>query len=240
MLVGKRLVKTLTAVASNAQAPHSSHAAKRASSSSLRSLLTSNVKPIFAVHWYSTETAATEGENAAAASPAAKKKSSKTAEGGADKDIRPFNKKLRDFVNGNEFNSAKDLFEQMKKEGPKPNLVSYNVMLTCGREQKDYDYVKAVQEEMDQRFPQKKKSTRAKTAGSVSGPRSYTPKYRSGAWAILVGLLKGGTDAGIPKDDLIGAAQPYCDVSFTIPVRDAGEPFSRAVWMCARSNDLIF
>jgi pentatricopeptide repeat protein len=169
---------------------------------------------------FSTETTTAEQE----ASAAKKKNKNKTAEGGADRDIRPMNKQLRDYVNAGEYEKARQLFTEMREKGPKPNVVSYNVMLTCGREQKDWDYVKTVQEEMDLRFPEKKKPSKpakgeAGDAPKAPKPREYSPKYRSGPFALLVALHRAGSDAGISKDDLMGAAQPLCDVSFTIPVR---------------------
>lgn len=43
----------------------------------------------------------------------------------------------------------------------------------------------------------------------------WIPKRRSGGWAILVALCKNQHVSGLCKEDLIAAATPYCDGSFT-------------------------
>ena len=50
-------------------------------------------------------------------------------------------------------------------------------------------------------------------------PKPYIPKLRSGAYALIMGLSTISEDAprGLPKDQLIELAQPYCDASFTAP-----------------------
>lgn len=50
-------------------------------------------------------------------------------------------------------------------------------------------------------------------------PKQYVPTYRSGAYALVVALSKEPEDAtvGMSKPDLIDAAQPYSDSSFTAP-----------------------
>lgn len=49
--------------------------------------------------------------------------------------------------------------------------------------------------------------------------KQYIPAYRSGAYALVVALSKEPEDAavGMSKQDLIDAAQPYSDSSFTAP-----------------------
>lgn len=49
--------------------------------------------------------------------------------------------------------------------------------------------------------------------------KPYVPKYRSGPYAIIMGLADcnaSGT-SGLTKQQLIDVAQPYCDASFTAP-----------------------
>ncbi|KOS20441.1 Crossover junction endonuclease MUS81 [Escovopsis weberi] len=50
-------------------------------------------------------------------------------------------------------------------------------------------------------------------------PRAYVPAFRSGAYALLIGLATypEGTSAGMTKSELIEVAQPHCDASFTAP-----------------------
>jgi crossover junction endonuclease MUS81 len=50
-------------------------------------------------------------------------------------------------------------------------------------------------------------------------PKSYVPTLRSGAYALILGLATLGEDAptGMTKAQLINAAQPHCDASFTAP-----------------------
>ncbi|KAJ4394405.1 Crossover junction endonuclease mus81 [Gnomoniopsis smithogilvyi] len=49
--------------------------------------------------------------------------------------------------------------------------------------------------------------------------KQYVPTYRSGAYALVIALSKEPEDAaiGMSKQDLIDAAQPYSDSSFTAP-----------------------
>ncbi|CAG9970654.1 unnamed protein product [Clonostachys byssicola] len=49
--------------------------------------------------------------------------------------------------------------------------------------------------------------------------KSYVPTFRSGAYAIVVGLSRQSADAslGLTKAELIELAQPHCDASFTAP-----------------------
>ncbi|KAK5987398.1 Crossover junction endonuclease MUS81 [Cladobotryum mycophilum] len=50
-------------------------------------------------------------------------------------------------------------------------------------------------------------------------PKAYVPSFRSGAYALLVGLSNLSEDASssMTKAELIEAAQPHCDSSFTAP-----------------------
>ncbi|KAI0017244.1 hypothetical protein F4780DRAFT_613718 [Xylariomycetidae sp. FL0641] len=49
--------------------------------------------------------------------------------------------------------------------------------------------------------------------------KPYVPAFRSGAYALILGLTTLGEDAtvGLSKERLIQAAEPYCDSSFTAP-----------------------
>lgn len=49
--------------------------------------------------------------------------------------------------------------------------------------------------------------------------KQYVPAYRSGAYGLIVALSGIGKDStvGMAKQDLVEAAQPYCDSSFTVP-----------------------
>ncbi|KAK3310622.1 ERCC4 domain-containing protein [Chaetomium strumarium] len=61
----------------------------------------------------------------------------------------------------------------------------------------------------DEPAPQAKKARKAKP---------YVPAYRSGAYALMVALASAGEEGrGMPKAELIAAAQPHCDASFTAP-----------------------
>lgn len=50
-------------------------------------------------------------------------------------------------------------------------------------------------------------------------PKQYVPAFRSGAYAIVVGLatLDEDSTTGMTKDELIEVAQPHCDSSFAAP-----------------------
>ncbi|KAL7813713.1 endonuclease [Trichoderma gracile] len=50
-------------------------------------------------------------------------------------------------------------------------------------------------------------------------PKAYVPSFRSGAYALIVGLsdLPEDASSSLTKAELIEAAQPHCDASFTAP-----------------------
>ncbi|KID77418.1 Crossover junction endonuclease MUS81 [Metarhizium brunneum] len=50
-------------------------------------------------------------------------------------------------------------------------------------------------------------------------PKAYVPAFRSGAYALLIGLSTQPVDttSGMTKADLIQVSQPHCDSSFTAP-----------------------
>ncbi|KAH0595782.1 hypothetical protein MHUMG1_06330 [Metarhizium humberi] len=50
-------------------------------------------------------------------------------------------------------------------------------------------------------------------------PKAYVPAFRSGAYALLIGLSTqpDDTTSGMTKADLIQVSQPHCDSSFTAP-----------------------
>lgn len=51
-------------------------------------------------------------------------------------------------------------------------------------------------------------------------PKAYVPAFRSGAYALILGLshLPEDVSSSLTKTELIEAAQPHCDASFTTPV----------------------
>ncbi|CAG8507983.1 11387_t:CDS:2, partial [Racocetra persica] len=64
----------------------------------------------------------------------------------------------------------------------------------------------------DEPEPKRQKTTTA--------PKVYVPKYRSGAYAIMLALYKASeidSNPNMTKPDLIKEAQRYCDASFDIP-----------------------
>lgn len=79
--------------------------------------------------------------------------------------------------------------------------------------------------------PRVRKASKRQDAGAQDGessnkpakkarkPKAYVPAFRSGAYAIVIGLSTQDADAplGMTKADLIEAAQPHCDSSFTAP-----------------------
>lgn len=191
---------------------------------------------------------ATASENAID-SVSKKKKSNKTAEGGADKDIRPVNKQLRgsrrasyscrspfrdttenvfcgnlDMIADAKFQEAKQLFSKMKLEGPKPNVPTYNIMTNLFKAENDFAALQQLNDEMAAAFGKKKRSA---AIGSDDLPdlpvetskakpvRKYRPAYRTGPNALLRALS--AAPEGLSKDDLVAAAQPLCDVSFSVP-----------------------
>ncbi|CAG8494658.1 7514_t:CDS:2 [Dentiscutata erythropus] len=55
---------------------------------------------------------------------------------------------------------------------------------------------------------------------TTAAPKAYVPKYRSGAYAIMLALYKSSeidSNFSVTKTDLIKEAQRYCDASFDIP-----------------------
>lgn len=61
--------------------------------------------------------------------------------------------------------------------------------------------------------------TSAKPKKKTRQPKSYVPAYRSGPFALILGLTSLPEDDGngLTKAELIQAAQPHCDSSFTAP-----------------------
>ncbi|KFA64385.1 hypothetical protein S40285_01030 [Stachybotrys chlorohalonatus IBT 40285] len=59
----------------------------------------------------------------------------------------------------------------------------------------------------------------SKTTKKTRKPKAYVPVFRSGAYALVVGLSTLAEDAptGMTKSELIEIAQPHCDSSFTAP-----------------------
>lgn len=59
----------------------------------------------------------------------------------------------------------------------------------------------------------------SKPAKKARKPKAYVPAFRSGAYALVVGLSTQDEDAalGMTKADLIEVAQRHCDSSFTAP-----------------------
>ncbi|KAF4122478.1 crossover junction endonuclease MUS81 [Geosmithia morbida] len=59
----------------------------------------------------------------------------------------------------------------------------------------------------------------ARPARKARKAKSYVPAFRSGAYALIVGLATLGEEdsTGMTKAELIEAAQPHCDSSFTAP-----------------------
>ncbi|KAM5356102.1 hypothetical protein ACJ41O_002748 [Fusarium nematophilum] len=77
--------------------------------------------------------------------------------------------------------------------------------------------------------PRSKKATAAGEGDEAEGstrpakkarkPKAYVPTFRSGAFALIIGLstLDEDTSVGMTKADLIEVAQAHCDSSFTAP-----------------------
>ncbi|KAK4234997.1 ERCC4 domain-containing protein [Achaetomium macrosporum] len=58
----------------------------------------------------------------------------------------------------------------------------------------------------------------ARPAKKAKNAKPYVPAYRSGAYALVIALSSAGEEGrGMPKAELIAAAQPHCDASFTAP-----------------------
>lgn len=58
----------------------------------------------------------------------------------------------------------------------------------------------------------------ARPAKKARKAKPYVPAYRSGAYALVLALSNSdGNRVGLPKAELIEAAQPHCDSSFTVP-----------------------
>ncbi|KAK4192816.1 putative crossover junction endonuclease mus-81 [Podospora australis] len=75
--------------------------------------------------------------------------------------------------------------------------------------------------------------------------RAYVPTYRSGNYAILYVLAGQPEDApvGMSKEDLIAAAQPYCDASFTVFQRSSGYGSFYTAWDSIKiliSKELVY
>lgn len=52
--------------------------------------------------------------------------------------------------------------------------------------------------------------------------KAYVPTYRSGPYALLMGLTEPLARANMPKSDVVRLSQPFCDTSFEIPSDQRG------------------
>eukprot|EP01122_Echinamoeba_exundans_P000268 TRINITY_DN1023_c0_g1_i1.p1 TRINITY_DN1023_c0_g1~~TRINITY_DN1023_c0_g1_i1.p1 ORF type:complete len:244 (-),score=44.56 TRINITY_DN1023_c0_g1_i1:248-979(-) len=129
-----------------------------------------------------------------------------------------------DLIAATKYQEAKQLFAQMKAEGPKPNLPTFNIMTNLFKAENDFPALQQLQDEMAAAFKKTKKNL-SKSLEPEEGEvkrskplRQYRPAYRTGPNALLRALLTApNAKAGLGKDDLISFAQPFCDVSFSVP-----------------------
>jgi hypothetical protein len=116
----------------------------------------------------------------------------------------------------------------MKAGGPKPNLPTFNIMTNLFKAESDFAALQQLQDEMTAAFKKSKKSLAKSVdlaeSDESSEPRrskplrQYRPAYRTGPNALLRALLTApNAKEGLMKDDLIAVAQPFCDVSFSVP-----------------------
>jgi len=70
----------------------------------------------------------------------------------------------------------------------------------------------------------------AKKGKQPKGPKQYVPRPRTGGYAILRALTELDDDANLTKDELIRAAQPYSDSSFTVSSNAGGGPINYTAW----------
>src|SRR4051812_34479981 len=114
------------------------------------------------------------------------------------------------------------MFNKMLKDGPSPNMVTYNIMIKLARAQSDFTGVNDLMKKRDENF--RKKVTKG-VATRTRLPRPYRPKPTSAPWALLVALRRASkTDAkadsiGMLKEQLILDAQKLADkdISFVSP-----------------------
>lgn len=72
----------------------------------------------------------------------------------------------------------------------------------------------------------------------VTKRKDYVPAFRSGAYAILVSLLKCPNEIYMDKSDIIRNGQPLCDISFDIPDVRANSKFGYTAWSAMKTlND---
>lgn len=137
-----------------------------------------------------------------------------------------------DLIADRKFQEAKELFNKMKTEGPKPNVPTYNIMSNLFKAEEDFAALQQLNDEMAKTFTRTKKSLVDKVLSESAAEeedgeakparakpqRKYRPAYRTGPNALLRALLVApNAKEGLSKDDLIIAAQPLCEVSFTVP-----------------------
>jgi len=81
------------------------------------------------------------------------------------------------------------------------------------------------------------------TTTTNRSPREYIPRFRTGAWAVLVALHRMTTEAQkhFTQEEIIAVAEPYCDASFYKDFRDghfwsAWDSTKTLFSMCQRHN----
>ncbi|XP_064486156.1 crossover junction endonuclease MUS81-like [Ornithodoros turicata] len=93
----------------------------------------------------------------------------------------------------------------------------------CGSQASGSSNQNVSQESSDSTSKKQPKTARTTSAkgGNTKGRRAYVPLPRSGPHAMLIALLQHPNQNGCTKADLIVAAQPLCDTSFTVPQGDS-------------------
>jgi hypothetical protein len=143
-------------------------------------------------------------------------------------------------IEADKHDEAKALFAKMEAgQGPKPNIPTYHIMMNLYRKIFDYNSVADLDKKLHESLIARKPNNRIRGVATKNISRPYRPKYRTGSWAMLIALLRNTNDQGLTKQELIDAAQPLCDTSFTEPTDYNGFYSSWSSMTTLRNKNLV-
>lgn len=121
-------------------------------------------------------------------------------------------------IEAGKYDEAKALFKKMENgEGPKPNIPTFHIVMNMYRKLFDYNTVADLDKKLHESLSARKPANRVRGVATTNITRPYRPKYRTGSWALLIALFRSDNPQGLIKSELIAAAQPLCDTSFSEP-----------------------
>lgn len=147
---------------------------------------------------------------------------------------------MLDLIEAGKNDEAKAIFAKMEAgQGPKPNIPTYHIVMNMYRKLFDYNAVAELDKKLHDSLTARKPSNRIRGVATKNISRPYHPKFRTGSWAMLIALFRSENPQGLTKQELIDAAQPLCDTSFTEPTDYNGFYSSWSSMTTLRNKNLV-